>query len=183
MATNVAGMVLKPLTNAAWGFESNCYVCEPGNPHGLGIPFFHDEDAGLVTADFTLGSGHSGAPHHVHGGVLLAILDEAMAWAAIALASRFAVVQSTATTFDRPVRVDEPYRVEASVHDRTDTAVTARAQIADAGGRPCARARARLVVMSSAAAGSAIGPVTGADLRYLRPLPSHPSRPSQENPS
>ena len=169
-------MALRPLTNAGWGFESNCFVCEPANPHGLRIPFFHDEQAGVVTAEFRLGDEHSGAPHYVHGGVLLAILDEAMAWASIAVAERFAVVQSTATTFDRPVRIDEPHRVEATVSDRTDTAVTARASIADAGGHTCAEARARLVVMSSAIAGAAIGPVTGADLRYLR-------RPHQETPS
>jgi uncharacterized protein (TIGR00369 family) len=161
-------VVLHPLTNAAWGFESSCYVCEPGNPHGLRIPFFHDDDEDRVVADFRLGAEHSGAPHYVHGGVLLAILDEAMAWAAIALAERFAVVQSTATTFDRPVRVDEPYRVEASVSERSDTAVTARAHVVEAGGRICAEARARLVVMSAAAAGAAIGPIAGADIRYLR---------------
>src|SRR3954469_12867745 len=148
-------MALRPLTNAEWGFESNCFVCEPANPRGLGIRFFHDEDAGVVTADLRLGSELSGAPHYVHGGVLLAVLDEAMAWAAIAVAGRFAVVQSTATTFDRPVRIDEPHRVEASVHGRTDTAVTARASILDAGGRACARARARLVVLSTAVAGAA----------------------------
>ena len=170
-------MALHPLTNAAWGFESNCFVCEPANPHGLRIPFFHDDEADVVTAEFRLGPEHSGAPHYVHGGVLLAILDEAMAWAAIALAERFAVVQSTATTFDRPVRIDEPHRVEASVHERTDTAVTARAHVADAGGRRCAEARARLVVMSTAVAGAAIGPLTGADLRYVRPLPSQETRP------
>lgn len=170
-------MVLKPLTNAGWGFETNCFVCEPSNPMGLRVPYFHDDEADVVTAEFRLGVEHSGAPHYVHGGVLLAILDEAMAWAAIALAGRFAVVQSTATTFDRPVRVDEPHRVEASVHDRTDTAVTARASVTDAGGRPCARARARLVVLSTAVAGAAIGPVTGADIRYLRPLPSEETEP------
>ena len=162
-------MASKPLTNAGWGFETNCYVCEPANPMGLRIAFFHDDEADLVTAEFRLGAEHSGAPHYVHGGVLLAILDEAMAWAAIAVAGRFAVVQSTATTFDRPVRVDELHRVEASVHDRTDTAVTARASVADAAGRRCAEARARLVVLSTAVAGAAIGPVTGADIRYLRP--------------
>jgi len=163
-------MVLRSLDNASWGFETACFVCEPTNPHGLRIPFFHDDEAGTVTAEFRLGPELSGAPHYAHGGVLLAILDEAMAWAAIALAGRFAVVQSTATTFDRPVRVDEPHRVEARIHGHTDTAVTARAFIADAADRRCAEGRARLVVMSTAAAGSAIGPVTGADLRYLRPL-------------
>jgi len=162
-------MALKPLTNAGWGFETNCYVCEPANPMGLRVAFFHDDEADLVTAEFRLGAEHSGAPHYVHGGVLLALLDEAMAWAAIAVAGRFAVVQSTATTFDRPVRIDELHRVEASVHERTDTAVTARASVTDAAGRRCAEARARLVVLSTAVAGAAIGPVTGADIRYLRP--------------
>jgi uncharacterized protein (TIGR00369 family) len=162
-------VALKPLTNAGWGFETNCYVCEPSNPLGLRIPYFHDTGADLVTAEFRLGVEHSGAPHYVHGGVLLAVMDEAMAWAAIALAGRFAVVQSTATTFDRPVRIDELHRVQASVHNRTDTEVTARATVRDAGGRRCARARARLVVLSTAVAGAAIGPVTGADIRYLRP--------------
>ena len=163
-------MALRPLTNAEWGFESNCFVCDPANPRGLGIRFFHDEDANVVTADLRLGAELSGAPHYVHGGVLLAVLDEAMAWAAIALAGRFAVVQSTATTFDRPVRVDEPHRVEATIQEHTDTAVTARAHVADAGGRRCAEARARLVVLSTVTAGSAIGSVTGADIRYLRPV-------------
>jgi uncharacterized protein (TIGR00369 family) len=163
-------MAVRPLTNAEWGFESNCFVCEPGNPRGLGVRFFHDDEAGVVTADLRLGSELSGAPHYVHGGVLLAVLDEAMAWAAIALAGRFAVVQSTATTFDRPVRIDEPHRVEATIQDHTDTAVTARAHVADAAGRRCAEARARLVVLSTVTAGSAIGSVTGADLRYLRPV-------------
>lgn len=165
-------MALRPLTNAEWGFESNCYVCDPTNPRGLGIPFFHDEEAGAVSADLRLGPALSGAPHYVHGGALLAVLDEAMAWAAIALAGRFAVVQSTATTFDRPVRVDEPHRVEATIQEHTDTAVTARARITDAAGQRCAEARARLVVLSTATAGAALGPVTGADLRYLRPVPS-----------
>lgn len=162
-------MAVRPLTNVEWGFESSCFVCDPANPRGLGIPFFHDEEAGLVTAEFRLGAGYSGAPHYVHGGVLLSVLDEAMAWAAIAVAGRFAVVQSTATTFDRPVRIDEPHRVEATIHEHTDTAVTARAVITDAADRPCAQGRARLVVLSAAAAGTAIGrPVERAHLRYVR---------------
>ncbi len=164
-------MARTPLTNAGWGFETNCFVCEPTNPVGLHIAYFHDDLDATVTAEFTLGAAYSGAPHYVHGGVLLAIMDEAMAWAAIAVAGRFAVVQSTATTFARPVRVDEPHRVVASVHDRTDTAVTARAVVADDAGRRCAEARARMVVLSTAVAGAAIGPVTGADIRYLRPPP------------
>ncbi len=163
-------MGLRPLDSQSFGFATDCFVCDPANPQGLRIPFFVDDEARRITAQFTLGQDYSGAPRFVHGGLVLTVLDEAMAWASIALAGRFAVVQSTATTFDRPVRIDEPYRVQASISDRSDTAVTARAHVADAEGRICAAARARLVVMSAAVAGAAVGPITGADIRYLRPL-------------
>ena len=47
-------MALVALTNDRWGFRSKCFVCEPANPTGLRIPFFHDDAGGLVRADFTL---------------------------------------------------------------------------------------------------------------------------------
>jgi acyl-coenzyme A thioesterase PaaI-like protein len=161
-------MGVRLLDNAAWGFDSNCFVCEPANPRGLRIPFAYDDESQLVTAAFTLGPELSGVPRYVHGGVVLAILDEAMAWAAIAVAGRFAVVHQTATTFDRPVKVGRPHRVEASVQAADDATVTTRASVHDGEGRRCADAHARLVVMTAAAASSAIGDLTDDDARYLR---------------
>ena len=35
------------LTNT-FGFESNCWVCEPSNPVGLHVPFHHDDQAHTV---------------------------------------------------------------------------------------------------------------------------------------
>lgn len=166
-------MGVRRLDNAAWGFGTNCFVCEPGNPRGLGVTFFHDDEAAVVTARFTLGEEFSGVPRYVHGGVVLAILDEAMAWAAIAVAERFAVVHQTATTFERPVRVGRPHRVRAWVQSAAEAAVTARAEVVevtddDRDGPRCAEAHARLVVMSAAEAAAAIGDVDRAHARYLR---------------
>ncbi len=110
-------MTVIALTNEDWGFETNCFVCEPRNEAGLRIPFFHDTDRDLVFADVELGHGHSGAPTLVHGGVTLAVLDEAMAWACIAVGRRWAVTTETTTRFHRAVRIDTPYRVEAEVVD------------------------------------------------------------------
>ena len=162
-------MAVRRLENRDWGFDTNCFVCEPANARGLAIPFFFDDEAAVVTAEFTLGPEFSGVPRYVHGGVVLAVLDEAMAWAAIAAAERFAVVHQTATTFDRPVRVGRAYRVTASVQTATPTAVTARAEVVEAGegGRRCAEAHARLVVMTVAEAATAIGDVEE-HARYLR---------------
>lgn len=156
------------LDNAAWGFESNCFVCEPSNPAGLRIAFEHDEEAGVVRAGFTLGAEFSGAPRYLHGGVVLSILDEAMAWAAIAVGGRFAVVAETTTRFEHGVAVGEPHRVQARIDRQSDRTLDASAEVFDASGRRCARAHARLVVLSAATAQSAIGEVVGDDTSFLR---------------
>ncbi len=155
---------MKALTNREWGFESNCFVCEPLNSAGLRIPFFHDEDAGVVTAGFELDDRFSGAPAYAHGGVLLAILDEAMAWAAIAVANRWAMTGETTTRFAHPVRVGRAYRVIARItqapRDGSST-LRASAEIVDAKGRLCASSTATFVVLGDAEAADAVGVAVG----------------------
>lgn len=142
-------MAVRRLDNAVWGFDTNCFVCDPHNELGLRIPFFHDDQLDVVTADFRLDSSYSGPPTYVHGGVTLAVLDEAMAWAVIAVAGVFAVTRSTRAWFSRPVRVDERYRVEARLGDRPSDGVDATAVVLDMDGRRCARARARFAVVDA----------------------------------
>lgn len=161
-------MARRTLDNAAWGFESSCFVCEPGNERGLRIPFSYDDESRIVSAEFCLGRQFSGTPRYVHGGVVLAVLDEAMAWAAIAVAGKFAVVRETSSTFSHPVRVGQSHRVEAVVDAHDNKAVAARAEVVDADGRRCVESSAWLVVLSEAGAQSAIGEVTGSDVTYLR---------------
>ena len=119
------------LHNDDWGYETNCFVCDPTNPQGLQIPFFHDTEAGIVVAEFELSDSFSGAPTLVHGGVTLAVLDEAMAWACIAIGKQWAVTTETTTNFHRAVRVAGRYRVEAEVVDHVDTAMRATARVLD----------------------------------------------------
>ncbi|MFT4658402.1 MAG: acyl-coenzyme A thioesterase PaaI-like protein [Candidatus Aldehydirespiratoraceae bacterium] len=73
------------LHNDDLGYETNCFVCEQNNPAGLQIPFFHDTEHKLITVEFSLPGSFSGAPTMLHGGVTLSVLDEAMAWACIAI--------------------------------------------------------------------------------------------------
>ncbi|HEV3125231.1 MAG TPA: hotdog domain-containing protein [Candidatus Dormibacteraeota bacterium] len=103
----------RPLTNT-FGFASNCFVCEPTNQHGLRIPFVHDDERDVVEATITFDDCHSGAPQLVHGGLLALVCDEAMAWAAIALAGRFALIAEARYAYATPLPVG------------TETLVTAR---------------------------------------------------------
>ena len=92
-----------------------------------------------------------------------------VAWAAIALAGKLAVTHTTSTTFERPVKVGSPYRVEATVSERTVERVGARAQVLDEHGTVRASAVAELVVLGEAHAADAIGaPVTGEVMGFLR---------------
>jgi uncharacterized protein (TIGR00369 family) len=122
---------------------------------------------------FELDDRFSGAPSYVHGGVLLAVLDEAMAWAAIAIAHRWAVTGETTTRFDHPVRVGGTYTVTATITESPmdgSSTLGATAEITDAKGRTCANASATFVVLGEAqaadAAGVAVGQL-GAD--FVRP--------------
>ena len=148
-------------------------MCEQRNDAGLRIPFFHDEINDTVTATFELDQRFSGAPNYLHGGVLLAVLDEAMAWAAIAVAHRWAVTGETTTRFEHPVRTGRPYTVTATIIEHpTDgtAAISAAAVITDTKRRTCATAAATFVVLGEAQASDAAGIAVdqlGGD--YVRP--------------
>lgn len=161
-------MAVHALDNTAFGFPAECFVCDAANPAGLRLSFFHDDEAHRVTSEFTLGAAYSGAPRFVHGGLVLTILDEAMAWAAIAIAGRFALVRTSKSSFRRPVGVDVPHRVEAVVEGHDGASVHARAQVLNADGKRCAESSARLVVLSPDTARAAIGDDIGDNARYLR---------------
>ncbi len=160
---------MERLENSRWGFESNCFVCEENNHAGLGLEFFVDRDDEAVVADFSLDQRFSGAPSYVHGGIVLAVLDEAMAWATIALSGSFAVTKETTTRFRAPVQVGGSYRVRAVVEQDDGHQLQCRAEVTDHDSTLCAAAAATFVPLGPAQAVDAIGTtVTGDDVGYVR---------------
>lgn len=123
-----------PLTNDRWGYDSNCFVCEAGNAGGMRLPFQLDDDGCTVSCSFQLDSTYSGAPALVHGGVTLAILDEAQAWACIAVAGKWGLTASTSAEFTAPVFIDQLHLAEAEVTEVGDGLVRTVGRVADAAG-------------------------------------------------
>jgi len=161
---------LRPLTNDGWGFESSCFVCEPRNTAGLQIPFHHDVAARRVVAEFSLDERFSGAPQYVHGGVLLAILDEAMAWATIAIVGHFAVTQETTSRFERPVKIGRDHTVSAWIDAVDDRIIHTGAEILHADGRRCVTATATFAALDLEGARDAVGTeITGEAATYTVP--------------
>jgi acyl-coenzyme A thioesterase PaaI-like protein len=148
---------MERLDNSRWGLDSNCFVCEERNPGGLRVPFFADREQQIVTAAFELDDRFSGAPTYVHGGVVLAIMDEAMAWATIALAGCFAVTKETTTRFKAPVMVGQSYSVRARIAGDDQSELDCRAEVIDEAGRICAEASATFVALGPAQVVEAAG--------------------------
>jgi uncharacterized protein (TIGR00369 family) len=145
------------LDNEQWEFGTNCFVCEPKNARGLGIPFYVDADAGRVEAVFTPEAHHSGAPMFAHGGFSMALIDEGMAWAVIAIAHRFGVTRETNVQFLRPVKVGAPHTVACWVESHDGQDLVAAGEVRDARGKPCVVARATFTALTKEQVAGAIG--------------------------
>lgn len=143
------------------GYETNCFVCEQSNDSGLRIPFFHDTERAVVTADFTLSDAFSGAPTMLHGGVSLALLDEAMAWACIAIGRQWAVTARTSTEFHRAIYVDKPHVVEAEIVEQTDSEIVTTGRILNLKGVVRAESTATFTALGEAQLKRAIGETGG----------------------
>lgn len=129
-------------------FGLDCYACGPDNPHGLHVPYERVGEA--VEAVFTLGPQFSGAAAYVHGGLVMTVLDEGMAWATIALRSRFAVTKEFTSRFVRPVLIGQPHtlRAQCSELDADGRTLHVTGTVTRADGKTCTTAEATYYAMT-----------------------------------
>ena len=149
-------MSRKPLTNT-FAFETRCFVCDQDNEGGLRQRFFLEESLGRVVAEFIPSVDHSGAPNYAHGGVSMAVLDDAMAWAIIAIKDRFGLTRKVEVEFIRPLLVGGAYEVQAWVESFEDRSLVARAELRNSDGKLCVAAKASYTVLTLEEAEQAIG--------------------------
>lgn len=127
--------------------DHGCFGCGERNPIGLKLAFFRDGDA--VEAAFTPRPEHEGYAGLVHGGIISALLDEAMSWAVIA-SGRLAVTAQMSLRFRRPVEVGTPVRVRGRVIEERGRIVEARGELVDSDGAVLAEASGTFVRVSQA---------------------------------
>ena len=114
-----------------------CYGCGQENPRGLALRF--ELESGIASATFIGHPDHQGYPGHLHGGVVTAVLDEAMGWAAYAQGT-FAMTAKMSVRFRRPVPLGKPLIVTAQAVRQRGRAIEMRAELRDAAGQVLAEA-------------------------------------------
>lgn len=108
-----------------------CYACGSANEHGLHMQFRLEGDR--TVCDYTPLAFQQGYPGRVHGGVVSAMIDEAMGWA-VYHAREWGATARLNVRFRRPVPLDEPLRVEAWIVRNKHRMIELRAEVKNAGG-------------------------------------------------
>jgi uncharacterized protein (TIGR00369 family) len=127
---------------------SHCFVCGSRNPIGLRLAFTVRD--GRVTAEFTPSDLHVGFTGIVHGGILAAVLDDAMAAVGF-YQGEPTVTARLSVRYRRPARPGERLHVEAEETGRRGSISIGRATLRRADGVVVADADAVLASAPAAA--------------------------------
>ena len=122
--------------------DNFCFVCGRENPFGLRLSFSCSNDRAF--AEFRITTNYQGYRGIVHGGVIAAILDEAMIKAASS-DKRNAVTAAISIRFKNPLRVGEGASVEAVIKKSGRRLIEAYASIKGDYSRIFAEANGRLL--------------------------------------
>lgn len=105
----------------------NCFGCSPHNPIGLKISFEVKEDG--VVGEFISNKNHEGPPGFVHGGILAALIDEALAYIARSSLQYGVRTMKETVTFRKPSALGEKLEVSAQITEEKNRAFVATAKI------------------------------------------------------
>jgi len=94
--------------------DNYCFVCGEKNPSGLNLKFSLRD--GKILTEFTPQKIHQGYKDIVHGGIISALIDEAMVQAALKNGIP-AITAEITIRFKRPLMVGEKTIVEATIED------------------------------------------------------------------
>jgi acyl-coenzyme A thioesterase PaaI-like protein len=123
--------------------DGRCFACGPENQAGLRLRFERG-DGGGVCARTQLRPEFQGWQGIAHGGVALALLDEAMAHAAGAAGHR-GVTASMNARFRKPVPLGVPLRIEGHVKWTRRNVLELQASVTDETGAVLVEGEGRFV--------------------------------------
>lgn len=129
------------LPNSSW-----CFVCGEDNHAGLRTRFYVEGEC--VKARLSPANHHCGYPNVVHGGIVAAILDECMGWAAARAVGRMCVTGELTVRYLRSVPADRETTVITEVVKASQLLAVARGRIVDSEGIEYARAEGKFTPLS-----------------------------------
>jgi len=127
--------------------NQRCYVCGKDNPSGLHVQFTVDHATRTITGQFTPRQEHEGWEGIVHGGIIAALLDEAMVKLAAHLVEP-AVSAEITVKFKAPVASGEELVVTGRLLKESRRLIEAEARV-EKGLTVVAEAKGKLLRISA----------------------------------
>lgn len=127
--------------------DSRCFGCGAENDHGLQLVFVPQED-GSVRGDTVLRNDFQGWKGVAHGGIVMMMLDEAMAHAAAAR-GHAAVTANIQVRFKKPTPLNVPIVLVATVEWERRAVLGMKAEVRDEQGKVLAFAQGEFLSRGS----------------------------------
>ena len=130
--------------------STRCFVCGDENECGVRTRFYVEGEA--VRSRVVLHGRHNGYRDLAHGGVLAALLDESMAWAATVFGRKHPMYVTGELTLKylAPVAVGEEIEIVSRLEEDAGRVAYGTGEILR-GGKVCVRARGKFLPMSEEA--------------------------------
>jgi len=125
--------------------NNRCFACGTDNESGLKLRFTYGEDGRSAETLFVPDAVYQGWKDLVHGGILMTLMDETMAKAAVRGGLRV-VTAEMRVKFKRPARVGAVLVCSARVEDIRKSLVYARSAIHSEDGTMLAEATGKLMI-------------------------------------
>ncbi|UCH78604.1 MAG: PaaI family thioesterase [Candidatus Coatesbacteria bacterium] len=128
--------------------DDYCFGCGPANPRGLQLKFDVDAGERRAEAAFRPAAEYQGYAGYTHGGVVAAVLDEAM----LKLCWELGIPAVTArleVELKRPAPVGDEFRVRGWITEERGRIIKLAAEMVDADGAIVASGRSTAVVQGS----------------------------------
>jgi acyl-coenzyme A thioesterase PaaI-like protein len=127
-----------------------CYACGSANEHGLHMQFRLNGDR--TVCDYQPLPFQQGYPGRMHGGVVSAMLDEAMGYA-VYHAREWGATARLNIRFRQPVPMDQPLRAEAWIVKNRGRLIELRAELKSPEGQVLAEAEGAFIKLHGRFAG------------------------------
>ncbi|MFC1467760.1 PaaI family thioesterase [Verrucomicrobiota bacterium] len=108
--------------------DGSCFVCGKNNECGLKLRFKLDREAKSATTTTVLKDHFSGWVNAAHGGIICALLDEAMVYACAAT-GWFVATGNMNVKFRKPVPVGETLTIEGELLEHRRKMMKTRARV------------------------------------------------------
>ena len=128
--------------------SSTCFLCGTENPLGLKVVFQRDADR--VYTEYKVDERRAGFDGLIHGGILAALLDETMGWAAALAFNRMCVTAEMTIRYVKPVRVGATLVVSAKPASCSRRLCVTEGEIRDADATLYTRATGKFLRLSVA---------------------------------